>query len=129
MITAAKLPREHLQALLHEWQFRGFIHAAGDIHEEDEVCRRALVLHVPGLQGDACQPVLRLPGGLPHVHLDRERFAVHRVGIAVREIVDQFSSRTASAGGRDPVFRNRRTFAYEAVSTSIEKVESGTCVL
>jgi hypothetical protein len=35
------------------------------------------------------------------------------------------STRTASAGGSRPSLRNRRTFVYEAVSTSIEKVERG----
>src|SRR5690606_2660360 len=33
--------------------------------------------------------------------------------------------RTASLGGNCPLRRYRRTFAYEAVSTSIENVESG----
>ena len=33
--------------------------------------------------------------------------------------------RTASTGGMRPSLRNLRTFAYEAVSTSIEKVENG----
>ncbi len=33
--------------------------------------------------------------------------------------------RTASFGGSDPFATNRRTFEYDARSTSIEKVESG----
>src|SRR6266536_2072260 len=35
--------------------------------------------------------------------------------------------RTASFGGACPWFRNRRTFEYDAVSTSVEKVDSGAC--
>jgi hypothetical protein len=35
------------------------------------------------------------------------------------------SIRTASFGGSSPRLRKRRTFAYDAVSTSIENVESG----
>jgi hypothetical protein len=34
------------------------------------------------------------------------------------------SMRTAEGGGRRPSFNMRRTFEYDAVSTSIEKVES-----
>jgi hypothetical protein len=34
--------------------------------------------------------------------------------------------RTASAGGSVPWFKKRRTFEYDAVSTSVEKVESGS---
>src|SRR5687768_5514872 len=33
--------------------------------------------------------------------------------------------RTASAGGRSPCAMKRRTFAYDARSTSMEKVETG----
>ena len=35
------------------------------------------------------------------------------------------SIRTASAGGRSPAWMKRRTLAYDARSTSMEKVESG----
>src|SRR5437879_4424138 len=34
--------------------------------------------------------------------------------------------RTASLGGRSPPFRNRRTIAYDEVSTSTENVERGS---
>src|SRR3978361_2514331 len=37
------------------------------------------------------------------------------------------SSRTASFGGSWPSFRNRGLVAYDAVSTSAEKVDSGCC--
>jgi hypothetical protein len=36
------------------------------------------------------------------------------------------STRTASLGGAAPFVRNRRTLEYDAVSTSAEKVESGS---
>ena len=35
--------------------------------------------------------------------------------------------RTASFGGSVPLLRNRRTLAYDAVSTSVENVDKGFC--
>ena len=36
--------------------------------------------------------------------------------------------RTESFGGSVPLLRNRRTLAYDAVSTSVENVDNGFCV-
>ena len=36
------------------------------------------------------------------------------------------STRTASTGGKRPLFKKRRTLAYEPVSTSALKVEIGS---
>ena len=108
-------------------QLVGRVHRARHVDQEDQIAS-GLVLDrdVAALQPDQRQLVLGIPWAFGQLGRDRERRVARRLRIRETEVVDQLFDPNRARRRQRSTLRKRRTLAYDAVSTSIEKVDSGS---
>ena len=92
---------QHAHRALHERELVPVGHRAGHVEQEDEVRGRPVcTVEVARLEADPYQAVRGLPGTRRGLDAHRERRAVGRGGICVREVVDELLQ-AHRVGGRE----------------------------
>ncbi len=90
-----------LEGALHQRQLVRFIHRAGDIEQEHQVAGGQLLgIEVLPLEPHQEQLVLGVPGAGAPLEGHREGVAVGRLGIVVREVVDELLHPDRVGGGQ-----------------------------